>query len=364
VVYLVTLLCTSFAVPDALIRVRGHAPSWTLLLPSCWFLSLCHALRGRGGPAVMELARLALPAIAVLALAAPALYAIGYGRHFMRIPEMTDSTVGARTTRRSSLGWLLQRLVLRTPFQSGCFGFVWKTMLRSETHRLVLTGVGGLGLVLASEAMMNAFYGANSLPVAALSPQALSVPYILTFFVIVGLRIVFEIPVELRSNWIFQLMLDRDHQECEGLARKIILTLVLPLVLVTLFPAYVYLEGVGVASLHTLVVGVWAGLLTNIVLVRFRKLPFTCTLPLFKQHSIVTFVGCCFGYLIYAVSTPEFESSAMSRPVRMISLAPVAAVAWLVPHLLAKSTIDIEKTLIFEEPATRAFETLRLSDGN
>jgi len=41
VIYLVTLLCTSFAIPDLLQRVRGPQPWWTFLFPSCWFVSLC-----------------------------------------------------------------------------------------------------------------------------------------------------------------------------------------------------------------------------------------------------------------------------------------------------------------------------------
>ena len=183
-----------------------------------------------------------------------------------------------------------------------------------------------------------------------------------SFLAIVGLRLVFDIPVELRANWIFQLMLDQDGQACERLARKVILILVLPPLLLIAFPAYFYLEGWMIAGLHTMLVVVWAVLLTNIVLVRFRKIPFTCTLPLFKQHSIVTFLSCCFGFLIYAVSTPEFESSALVDPLRMISLVPVAAVAWYVPHHLAKSAMDIERKLIFEEAPTQTIEMLRLSD--
>ena len=209
---------------------------------------------------------------------------------------------------------------------------------------------------------MNAFAGAKSIHQAALSPEALSIPFILSFLVIIGLRIVFEIPVELRSNWIFQLMLDPDRQECQSLARKVVLALALPLVLTIGLPAYVYLEGVRVAFLHTVLVGIWSVLLTNIVLIRFRKVPFTCTLPIFKQHSIVLLLSVCFGYLFYAISTPEFESSALVEPLRMIALLPVAAVAWFIPHRLDKNTIDLERKLIFEESATRTIEALRLSD--
>ena len=361
VVYLVALLCTSFAVPNSL-RRAGPVPAWTYLMPSCWFLGLCQSLRGRAGPGLMELSRLALPGVAAVVAIALCAYAVGYQRHFVRIAEIADATATARNPRTWRLGTLRDRLVLRTPFQRGCFRFVYRTLLRSEAHRLVLTAVGGLSLVLASQALMDAFENAKSWRQAALSANALSIPFIISFLVVVGLRLVFEIPTELRSNWIFQLMLDRDGEECEPLARTVILTLLLPGLLAITFPVYVYLEGWRIACLHTLLVTTWTVLLTNVVLIRFRKLPFTCTLPLFKQHSFVTLLSVCFGFLLYATSTPEFEASALAEPARMIGLIPVVAVAWYIPHHLAKSTIDIERKLIFEESPTHAFETLGLED--
>jgi hypothetical protein len=287
---------------------------------------------------------------------------VGYQRHFVRIAEIADTTATARNPRIWRMRIPLDHWVLRTPFQRGCFRFVYRTLLRSEAHRLVLTAIGGLSLVLASQALMDAFESAKSWRQAALSPEALSIPFILSFLIIVGLRLVFEIPVELRSNWIFQLMLDRDGEECEPLARKVILIFVLPWLLAIAFPVYVYLEGWRVACLHTLLVTAWTVLLTNIVLIRFRKLPCTCTLPLFKQHSFVTLLSVCFGFLLYAVSTPEFEASTLTQPARMLSLIPIAAVAWYIPHHLAKSMIDIERKLIFEESPTQTFELLRLGD--
>ena len=362
VVYLVAMLCTSFAVPDFLRGLRGPAPAWTMLTPSCWFLGLCQTLNGRAGPALVQLSRLAFPGFALVAGLALFAYAVSYHRYFVRIAETTEITDTGHASRVSLWGVLLDRVALRTQFQRGCFRFVLTTMIRSEPHRLVLTAVGGLGLVLASQALMGAYEGASSVRAAALSPDALSIPFILSFLAIVGLRMVFDMPVELRANWIFQLMLDENGQECERLARKVILILVLPPLLLITFPPYVYLEGWIIAGLHTMLAVVWAVLLTNIALVRFRKLPFTCTLPLFKQHSIVTFLSCCFGFLIYAVSTPEFESSALLEPWRMLSLVPVAAVAWYVPHYLAKSAIELERKLIFEEAPTQTIEALRLSD--
>jgi hypothetical protein len=362
VVYLVTLLCTSFAIPALLQQIKGPAPQWTLLLPSSWFLGLCQSWRGRANPALMELSRLVFPGIITVVVIALSSYAIAYRRHFVRIAEIAEAPTTVHTLQSSRLSIFLSRFFLRSPVQKSCFGFVWKTLLRSEAHRLVLTGVGGLALVLASQALLNAFQGAESAREAALSSSALSIPFLLSFLIIIGLRVVFDVPAELRSNWIFQLMLDPDQQECGSLARKVILSAIFPLLLIVTFPVYAYLEGVGVAVLHTCFALIWSILLTNIVLTRFRKLPFTCTFPVFKQHSIVILLSFCFGYLIYAVSLPEFELSALMQPVRMIGLVPFMLAAWYVPHYLARSATEIERKLIFEESPTRTIEALRLSD--
>src|SRR5579864_3146539 len=195
VVYLVALLCTSFAIPELLRHVKGPPPLWTLLTPSCWFVSVCQLFRGRATAVMADLAKLAVPAIAFLAVAAMAMYAIGYRRHFLGISELAEgSTVFGRTQPwRSSF---LDRVLLKTSFQKASFRFVRSTLLRSEPHRLVLTGICGLALVLASQALMQGFDGAKSSRQALLSPGTLSVPFIFSFLIIVGLRVVFEIPVE------------------------------------------------------------------------------------------------------------------------------------------------------------------------
>ena len=362
VVYLVALLSTSFAVPNLLRSVRGTPPIWTFLLPSSWFVGLCQSLRGRATPALTTLGHLTFPAVIAVSVIALCAYAIGYRRHFLRIAELSEAMSAGAPSHLSPLYRYLDRLVLRTPFQRAGFRFVWKTLCRSEAHRLLLTGTGGLGLVLASQALMNAVEATKSARQAALSTEALSIPFILSFLIIVGLRAVFEIPAELPSNWIFRLMLDPDHQECESLARIVILLAVFPWVLLGLFPLYLRISGLSIALMHTLVVLGWSLLLTNALLIRFRKLPFTCTRPIFQQHSIVVLISVGFGFLLYAASLPEFESYALVHPARFAAMFPAAFITWYVPHHLAKSAIAEEKRLIFEDVSATSFELIQLSE--
>jgi hypothetical protein len=46
----------------------------------------------------------------------------------------------------------------------------------------------------------------------------------------------------------------------------------------------------------------------------------------------------------------------------MLTLVPVALVAWLIPHYLAKNTPEIDRKLIFEESPSRTIELLQLGD--
>jgi hypothetical protein len=362
VIFFVSLLCTSFALPNFLQRLPATPPWWTRLLPSTWFLGLGQSLRGKASPALAALGAIALPALVSVVVTAIGVYGLSYRRYFTRIPEMAEIAASRGRPTRSPLSAWLDRVVLRTPLQRGCFHFVWKTLFRSESHRLVLSAVAGLGLVLASQALMSASAGHLAASKAVVSANALSVPFILAFCIIVGLRLVFEMPVELRSNWIFRLLLDEENHECEPMARKVMLVSVFPWVLLVVLPIYVYAAGLLLGILHAALVAAWSVLLINAILLRFRKLPFTCSFPPFRQHSIVTLLAGVLAFFLFAVVTSAIESWALANPIWMAIFIPIAAVAWYIPHRIRRETMDHERTLIFEEVPTRAVEVLQLGD--
>jgi hypothetical protein len=358
---LVVLLGTSYALPDIWQRTGAASVGWVRWLPSCWFLGFDQTLHGRTTPSVAAAASLALPALGIAIVSAFVFYALGYRRYFLRIAEMAEAASGVQTTGPSRLvGWFDNR-ILRTPFQKGCFHFVWRTLFRSEAHRLALAGIFGMGIVVSSQFLARAVQEKSSVG-SMPSADSLAVPFALAFFIIVGLRVIFEIPVDLRSNSIFRFTLDAEHHECAALARTVMLTFVLPLLLLVAFPLYVYFDGWTVASLHTLLAATWSLLLANAVLIRFRKLPFTCPLPVFQQHSIVTLVGVALGFFLFAIATPETEARALVTPVWMLAFIPVAALFWYIPRWMMEGVVETERGLVFEEIPRRAVELLRLGD--
>jgi len=128
------------------------------------------------------------------------------------------------------------------------------------------------------------------------------------------------------------------------------------------FPVYAYTGGVLPGLLHAALVAAWSVLLINAILLRFRKLPFTCSFPPFRQHSIVTLLAGVMAFFLFAVVTPAIESSALANPAWMAIFLPIAAVAWYIPHRIRRETMDHERILIFEEVPSRAVEVLQLGD--
>jgi hypothetical protein len=355
IAYLVGVLSTSFAVP-ALVERLPESP--IRFLPPVWFLGFCQTMRGVASPVLTALGNIGLISLGCLGSGALAAYAISYRRCFKRIPENLDVIASNERPISSRVFVWLDRTILRTPVQRAGYRFVLKTLFRSERHGLVLGGFVGLGIVLSSQYLFAAFNNRN-FPESA-SPAILAVPLILSYCVVVGVRFTFAIPTELRSNWIFKLLLDRFKPESVPLARTVLLTFVFPWIFAGIVPFHGYLGGWIHAGLHALVVMVWAALLADILLIHFRKIPFTCSYPPFRDSAILLVVCYFLGFFAYVVLTAQFESWALLSPPRLLLMLPVALGIWYGVSRLRGEQIDIDKELIFEEKTTRGFEVLDL----
>ena len=357
---LLALLSTSFAVPSAL---RGPPENADMIrwLPSVWFLGLFQWLRGRASLAEAHSAKMALFAI----VAAPALaligYAVGYRRSFVRIPETLDVTTGT-PPRMPRFVSFLDRILLRSGPQRACYHFVLKTLFRSERHSIALAGFIGLGVVVASLVMFAAFAHAGLSNAGAPSAEVLSVPLILSYCLLVGLRFVFQMPTELRANWIFRLLLDAGKPAGRTVARKVMLSFVLPWVIVIGLPLYTHYWGWTAGLLHTTTVVVWSCLLVEVLLLHFRKIPFTCSYPPFEHHAIVFVLIHLLGFYAFAVLTARVESETLLFPVVGVLLLPPPLLTWWAISGLRRNTPEIDQQLIFEENSTTGFELLSLNE--
>jgi hypothetical protein len=293
--------------------------------------------------------------------AATAAYVISYYRYFIRIPENLDVTIHKREPRRWLPKWVLDGLVLRSPFERACYRFTLKTLMRNERQSLIFGGFVGLGLVLASEALNGAFaertVHANPLP----SPAFLSLPLILAFFVISGLRFVFELPADLRANWAARVIVDEEKHQAVQVARKVMLSLVWPWLLFLALPVYIWYLGWAVALAHIAVVMVWSYCLASFLLHGYRKIAFTCAYAPWKQNATVMIILYALGAFVFVSGTAGIEHDLLRHgSLYLWMMAASGFAAW---KLLAKlRTDELDPTgLIFEDTAPPAVELLNLT---
>ena len=112
----------------------------------------------------------------------------------------------------------------------------------------------------------------------------LEAPFTVAFLLILGLRIAFELPAGVASNWMFRAALDPRANPTLGAPRRVILSFLVPLVLAPAFVLAWRDMGFFAAALHTVVVLALSMSLGEILLSGYRKIPLTCPLPPFGDN--------------------------------------------------------------------------------
>ncbi len=353
VALLVAALSTSFEMSAVLQHVFPSSLPPARFLPPVWFLGLCQHLRGPSDPTFGTLARTAVLACVVAPALAIGAYALSYRRCFTKSSESIATFATADGAIRNRKGCRAADLFLRTPFERGCFSFTLKALFRSENHMLIVGGFAGIGIVLGSETLFQSASagGASRWPSAAV----LSIPLIALYLLLVGLRFSFEIPVMQKANWIFRLT-DPDARECVGLARKIMLTFLIPPLLAIVLPAYGFLWGWRVGVIHTAVVAAASVLLIEILLVQFRKIPFTCSAPHFKSNFALWGFLYLLEFIVFTSWVPAIERRASEDPLWYLGFILALTGIWLVLAHYRREMIRLDRQPIFEQESDLAIE--------
>jgi hypothetical protein len=132
-------------------------------------------------------------------------------------------------------------------------------------------------------------------------------------------------------------------------ARKVLLAFSLgPLVPLCLISSWI-LWGPAVAVQHTVIFSACMIALVELVLVRFRKIPFTCTSPAFQSQSALVFVAYLFGFVFFSIYLPELELWSLADPWRLLVFPLLVAAVLLGVQQYRRQMLDMDKQLIFEE---------------
>jgi hypothetical protein len=355
-VVLLTLIASSFTVPYLLTKLSVPAALKIASLPPVSFLGLARTIWLQGAdPFAVSVSKAALSAVGLAILIGFIAYALSFRRSFIRIPEMADAGPLPRLQHSVSPLALLHQAILRIAPQRACYHFVARTLLRSDGHLQILLGFAALGLVLSAENLSSAPDLRSLVSGQAPPAQFLSVFFILAYCIIVGIRFAFEIPADLRANWIFQYWLDPGQQDARPIARRALLLFSLPWLAPAAFLSTLFFWGWTVALLHVAILIACIIVLVEALLIRFRKIPFTCSYPAFQSHSGLIFVAYLFGFLLFTDYVPEMEHWSLLNPWQSIWFVPLLAAALLALHQYRKQMLDMDKQLIFEESSPSTF---------
>ncbi|MGH9715432.1 MAG: hypothetical protein ACRD4R_01690 [Candidatus Acidiferrales bacterium] len=357
ILFWAAILSTSESVPLKFPRLADASHAWARVPPPAWFLGLCQSMRGHGEPALISLGGVALAALGVAAVLSLVAFSLSFRRCYLRNAE----SAGARPSGGPPkfFRWL-DRLFLIHPVERAGYRFALKTIARSQEHAFVLGAFGTVAIIWASQAILPVL--APSAPTAAIPSAALlQVPLILGFFMILGFCTAFAMPASLRSNWVFRFHVDPATRNCRSLARKIVLTFLGLALFLPCLLLYWSFWGWQVGLLHAAVVVVWCVLLLEGLLVRFRKIPFTCSLPAFEDHAIVRALLFVLGFFVFTSATASVEHWALGDPILFLVFVPVALGISLAIFRQRESLIESDRRLIFEERAAPVVEAMNLT---
>ncbi|HMD10536.1 MAG TPA: hypothetical protein VKH63_23590 [Candidatus Acidoferrum sp.] len=354
--FFLALLATSFGVTSFLGQLARVSKLAVNLLPPVWFLGIGQAVWGNGSnPFYAAMMRTALFALGISLVVAMVSYALSFRRSFIRLPETAEVGPLPRSQFHVLPVGLFDRIFLRDPPQRACFHFITRTLLRSEAHLQVASAFVAMGLVVSAEALVASFHARVAATLRTPTEEFLSIPFIVGFCLMVGVRLSFEIPTDLRANWVFALWIDPNTLQTRPLARKVLLTFSLALLGPICFVSSAILWGFGVAFLHTTIFAACTIAFVELLLLRFRKIPFTCSYPPFQSHSALIFVAYLFGFVIFTVYLPELELWSLADPWRVSLFIPLVAVILLSVQQYRKQMLDMDKHLIFEEISASNF---------
>jgi hypothetical protein len=320
-------------------------------------------LLGSGDAAFHFLAWTAMMAFGLVTLACAAGYIVSYRRHTQRALEAAEAHPVNPSWLAGVARRVLNRFVLRKLLERATFFFVVNTLVRSTKHRLYLATYAGVGFALAAFGIMEVLVHTSrrDFSVVLLQPNEalLAIPLILSFFLLSGMRTVFTVPAELRANWVFQLAEDESWLLCCTGTRK---AMVVPaiLLLLLLFPFYAVLWGWLIAFQH-LVFGLMLSLiLVELLLMNFRKVPFTCSYQPGKANITVLGVFYWFAFTTYAYTMAALERWLLQDGVRWIGFF-VLTVVVLGALVLWRKTMRADGLgIVYEDEPNPDVQTLGL----
>ncbi len=313
--------------PDVLIAAQGQG--WVAWSPTYWFLGLFQYWSG--SPALAALAYRALAGLAIAVGATAAAYALSYFRVLRKIveePDITPSWRGGNPL--PGFGSALATALMH---------FSVRTLLRSRQHRILLAFYLGIAFALTifllrhPAAQRQLFEVPVSGDLTQVSAPALAASLVILGFWVVGTRVVFSMPADLKANWIFRVTPVPGGPRLLNARRRALLALSVIPVWAGSAVLFFWMWPWRPAASHLAVLGLLGALMAELCLWGAQKIPFTCSYLPGRSNFHMTF-WLCIGLLMQGLNkAAEFEQRTLENPAAfavllLVLVAGLAAARW------------------------------------
>ena len=320
--------------PDSLSSAQGMGVlGWS---PSYWFLGLMQQLRG--SPALEVLARRAWIGLAIALSVTAVSYALSYFRTLRKIVEEPDIMPGGRR-----LAWLPR---FGSAPQTAIVHFAIRTLMRSRQHRVILAFYLSIGFAMTIFLLRSPAVTERILETIVADPlQEVSIPILASTLImliswVVGTRVLFSMPMDLRANWMFRITSALDGADYQAAARRALWALSLAPLWIGSAAICFWLWPWRQAAAHIVALGLFGVILADACTYAFRKIPFTCSYLPGKSQVHMVILG-ALGLLYFTLFAVRYERDVLqsggATALLLTTLLVAAAIVRWRSVALAKS---------------------------
>jgi hypothetical protein len=333
------------------------------LVPSVWFLGLYDVLGGNAQPGAWPLAIAAMAATVVATGSSVFLLSATHGR-LMRLALESRDSAGRSSSLTRTISKFFNAYVVRRPIERALYAFTLKTLLRSRTHRMLMALYVGIALALSLSGLIPMLIRFGMPALATPGVFVLSIPLMVMFITLAGLRAVFALPIEPRANWVFRLLEPAERTiAIDGVRDAMLVGAVTPIAAVA-FVSGASLWGVWPGLVHGVTCFVLGWALSEALLVSLAKLPFTCTYYPGLSRMRTMWPVYLTAFSMFSYSTPLIEMAMMESAIGLsIFVAIIATIVAVLRLVRARRLNEVLGLRFQEEDPSLMFQGFQLSEA-
>jgi hypothetical protein len=276
-----------------------------------------------------------------------------YVTSYRRMMRLALEGTGVSSAKRPTLQGLVPlaaRMTTLSPAARAICAFTLRTVIRSRQHRMLLAGWLGLAFAIAASGTVPMFLNDGWSAFDQPRTGILAVPLVFTALILVGMRMVFAIPSEIRANWTLKSRPPIPVRDAlNGAAAALAAAAILPVLFAWLSATGLW--GMRIGLIHSAFCATLGLLLAQLLAIGLDKVPFTCTYVPGKARFVKLWPLYLTAFSFYTYTMAGLEAVFLERGGILRALAILLLLAGAATYFRARRASEVETLRFEEEPS-------------